>query len=318
VEYRNLGGAGLKVSEVGLGSWLTFGRSVDQSTTDACVRKAFDLGVIFFDTADIYAKGAAEVAFGKALADIRRQDIVLATKVFWPMSENPNDRGLSRKHIIESCEASLERLGTDYVDLYQCHRHDPEVPIEEVVLAMDTLVRQGKVLYWGVSCWTSPQIRDACAIADRRLAFRPVSNQPPYSLLDREIEKDVIPTSDELGLGQVVFSPLGEGLLTGKYAGGKIPEGSRAADPKAGQFIKPLMTDENMARVERFVEIARSIERDPATVALAWCLRQRNVASVIAGATRVEHVEANVRASGTMLPDDALAALDELFAPGDD
>ena len=313
MEYRKLGQSGLVVSEIGLGSWLTYGRSVDQSTTDACVEKAFDEGVIFFDTADIYAKGAAEEAYGKALAELRRSDYVLATKVFWPMSENPNDRGLSRKHIIESCEASLRRLGTDYIDLYQCHRYDPEVPLEEVALAMDTLIRQGKVLYWGVSCWTAHQIRDVCALADRRLAFRPISNQPPYSLVRREIEKDVIPTSDELGLGQVVFSPLGEGLLTGKYAGGKKPAGSRAADPKAGKFIEPLMTDENMARVDQLVDVAASIDQSPAAVALAWCLRQRNVASVIVGATKVEQLEANVRASGLTLDDAVIERLDEIF-----
>lgn len=313
MEYRNLGRTGLKVSEVGLGSWLTFGRSVDQSATDACVKKAFDLGVIFFDTADIYAKGAAEVAYGKALGGFRRRDYVLATKTYFPMSENPNDRGLSRKHILESCEASLERLGTDHIDLYQCHRHDASVPLDEVVMAMDTLMRQGKVLYWGVSCWSAEQIRDACAIADRRLAFRPASNQPPYSLLQRDIERKVIGASDEMGLGQVVFSPLGEGLLTGKYAGGKVPEGSRAADPKAGQFIEPLMTKENMARVDRLVELSKSLDMAPARVALAWCLRQPNVSSVIVGATKVEHVVSNVQSSGVVLPDDAIATLEEIF-----
>ncbi len=313
MRYRNLGHSGLKVSEVGLGSWLTFGRSVDQKTTTACVHRAFDLGVIFFDTADIYARGRGETAMGRALKDFRRSDYVLATKVFWPMSENPNDAGLSRKHIIESCEASLKRCGVDYFDLYQCHRFDPHVPLDEVVRAMDQLIRDGKVLYWGVSVWSAQQIEHAVGIADRFLAYRPISNQPPYNLLQREIEAEVIPTSKRVGLGQVVFSPLAEGVLTGKYAGGKVPKGSRADDPKTRQFMEPHLNDETFERVERLGEIAGGLGLTPAALALAWCLRDDDVASVIAGATRVEHVEENVNGSGVEIPADVMAELDTLF-----
>ncbi len=314
MEYRRLGRSGLRVSEIGLGSWLTFGRSVDQSDTDACFRRAFDSGVIFFDTADVYARGDGEIAVGKAIADFKRSDYVLATKCFWPMSDNPNDRGLSRKHILEACEASLARLGVEYVDLYQCHRYDPAVPVEEVVGAMDTLVRQGKVLYWGVSCWSAEQIVDARRIAAASHRFAPISNQPPYSLLCREIENEVIPICEREGVGQVVFSPLAEGILTGKYSGGARPEGSRGADPKAGQFMQPLLTAENLARVDRATQLATDLDLTTVQLALAWCLRQRNVASVIVGATRTDHVDDAVAASGVTLPEDVVEALDELFA----
>jgi len=313
MEYRRLGASGLKVSEIGLGSWLTFGSSVEGTVTAACVRRAFDLGVIFFDTADIYARGAGEEALGAALRDLHRPDYVLATKCFWPMSENPNDRGLSRKHIIESCEASLRRLGVDYLDVLQCHRYDPVTPVLEVVRAMDTLIRQGKILYWGVSCWTAEQIVDACHIADRVGAHRPISNQPPYNLLDRDIEAEVIPISEREGVGQVVFSPLAQGILTGKYSGGNRPSGSRGADSHRSQFMERHLEPEVLSRVDRMVEVATSAGLAPGRLALAWCLRRLNVASVIVGATTPEQVETNVEAAGVSLSDDILEQLDALF-----
>jgi voltage-dependent potassium channel beta subunit len=313
VEYRRIGTSGLKASTVALGSWLTFGRSVDQPGTTRCVRRALELGVIFFDTADVYARGAAEVALGKALRDVNRRDYVLATKVFWPMSDNPNDRGLSRKHIIESCEASLQRLGVDYIDLYQCHRFDPDVQPEEVVRAMDTLIRQGKILYWGVSVWSSHQILDSVRLAEGFHAFAPISNQPPYNLLQREIERDVIPACKGAGLGQVVFSPLAEGILTGKYAGGRVPKGSRAADPKTRTFLDPLLTAENLARVERMASLARELDVTPAALAIAWTLREPNVASAITGATAVEQIEENVLASDLKIPPEIADRIEALF-----
>jgi aryl-alcohol dehydrogenase-like predicted oxidoreductase len=215
VEYRNLGRSGLQVSEVSVGSWLTLGSSVDRAGTREIVHRAFDLGVNLFDTADVYSNGAGEEVLGDALRDIPRRHVVIATKCFFPMSERPNDRGLSRKHIAESVEGSLRRLGTDYVDLLQCHRYDPNTPVEETVRAFDDLVRQGKVLYWGVSEWRAAQILDACRCADALRAVRPISNQPHYNLVHRGIESEVIPVSRREGLSQIVFSPLAQGALTG-------------------------------------------------------------------------------------------------------
>jgi voltage-dependent potassium channel beta subunit len=313
VQYRRVGRSGLRVSEIGLGSWLTYGRSVGQSTTDEIVRRALDHGITFFDTADVYAKGAAEIALGQALQGVSRSDVVVATKCFWPMTENPNDRGLSRKHIIESCEKSLDRLDTDYLDILQCHRYDPDTPVDEVVRAMHTLVEQGKILYWGVSVWTAEQILDACRHADRLGLHRPISNQPQYNLLYRSIEAEVIPVSTREGVGQVVWSPLAGGALTGKYAGGKRPAGSRGADEKVGKFIDGFLTEETLPRIDRLVAVARERELTPVQLALGWCLRQPTVSSVIVGATSVSQLDENVTASGVTLDQTTLSELDELF-----
>ncbi|MDX1649386.1 MAG: aldo/keto reductase, partial [Myxococcota bacterium] len=230
MEYRRLGRSGLRVSEIALGSWLTFGSSVDPDASAKLIHKAWDLGVNLFDTADVYAGGAAEEALGRAIRDLPRHRLVIATKCYFPVSEDPNDRGLSRKHVVESVERSLRRLGTDYVDLHQCHRPDPTTPMEETVRAYEDLIRQGKVLYWGVSEWRAAQIVDACRTADAWRAYRPVSNQPQYNLMRRQMEREVLPVSKREGLGQIVFSPLGQGVLTGKYSGGEVPSGTRAAD----------------------------------------------------------------------------------------
>src|SRR3954462_7179348 len=247
MRYRRLGASGLKVSEVSLGSWLTYGGHVADRAAQACVHCAYELGVNLFDTADVYRRGAAERLVGAALRRYDRTSYVLATKVYFPMGEGPNDRGLSRKHIVESCEASLKRLGTDYIDLYQCHRYDAETPLEETLRALDDLVSAGKVLYVGVSEWTAAQLDDARTIGDR-LLLRPIrSNQPQYSLLWRRIEDDVIPTSERLGTGQIVWSPLAQGVLSGKYRRGEpTPRDPRAGPPapQRSQFVRPFMRDD--------------------------------------------------------------------------
>jgi len=310
MRYRNLGASGCKVSTLALGSWLTLGGTVGQRTTDALVRQAFDAGINFFDTADIYNRGEAELALGKALSPLRRQDIVLATKAFWPMSDNVNDKGLSRKHLMESCESSLRRLSTEYIDLYQCHRFDPETPVDETARAMEDLIRQGKVLYWGVSVWTSPQIRAACERAEHWGGFRPVTNQPQYSLLERGIEADVIGTCRELGMSQIVWSPLAQGLLTGKYAGGVVPKGSRAADERNNKFLLPLLNPQNLQRAAHLAAVARECGLTSAQLALAWVLRRPEIASALVGATSSAQLEENLKAADVDVPPEVFTRLE--------
>jgi len=315
MEYRRLGRSGLKVSTISVGSWLTFGSSVRPDEAARLLQHAFELGVNFFDTADVYMRGRAEEAVGKALRAIPRHRVVVATKCFFPMSEDPNDRGLSRKHLFESVEGSLRRLGTDYVDLHQCHRADPETPVEETVRAYEDLIRQGKVLYWGVSEWRATHVVDACRQADRHNAYAPISNQPQYSMLRRGIEREVLPVCRREGLSQVVFSPLAQGVLTGKYAVGKRPEASRAADPERNRFMDDFLRPEVLERVDRLVPLADELGLAPAQLALAWCLREPGVASAIVGVTREAQLEANVRAAGVTLPQPVLERIDALFPP---
>jgi voltage-dependent potassium channel beta subunit len=315
MQHRRLGRSGLKVDEVVLGSWLTFGSSVDDDATAACVRAALDAGIRTFDTADVYALGRAEASLGRALSGVPRKDVVLATKVFWPTGDGPNDRGLSRKHVFESCAASLARLRTDYVDLYQCHRDDPDVPLEEVVRAMEDLVRRGMVLYWGVSEWTGARIVEAIRVAREVGGYGPVCNQPEYSLLERGIEAEVLPASRAAGVGQWVWSPLAQGVLTGKYSGGRRPAGSRGADEQRGRFMAEYLTPEVLARVDRFVALAREAGLPPARLALAWCLHQPGVDAVVVGATRPAQVAENAAASGVRLDRALLDRLDALFPP---
>jgi voltage-dependent potassium channel beta subunit len=312
MQHRRLGRSGLRVSEVGLGSWLTFGSSVDREATREIVHAAFDLGIDFFDTADVYANGAGEEALGHALRGIPRQSVVIATKAFFPMSERPNDRGLSRKHLFESVEGSLRRLGTDYLDLHQCHRMDPETPIEETVCAYEDLIRAGKILYWGVSEWGAAQIVDACRIADARRAYRPISNQPQYSILRRQAEAQVLPACEREGLGLVVFSPLAQGVLTGKYAGGARPAGSRAADSFRNQFMRAYLEPAVLAKVDALGALAAELGVTLAQLALAWCLRIPAVASAIVGATSAAQLEENAKASGLRLSDEIAARIDAL------
>ena len=310
MRYRRLGRSALRVSSVSLGSWLTFGHAVDLERTRAITRAAFDRGINFFDTADVYAMGACEEVLGRALEGLPRKDYVLATKVFFPTGHGPNDKGLSRKHVRESVVASLRRLRTDYLDLYQCHRHDPETPIEELVRTMDDLVRRGSILHWGVSLWPADRIAEAVQVARDMGADPPLSNQPVYNMLQREIERDVIRVSEACGVGQIVFSPLAQGLLTGKYREGTIPEDSRAADPRSNQFIQRHMTADNFARIERVRRLAADFGMSMAELALAWCLRTPAVNSVIIGATREDQVMENARAAEIDLGSGQIQALE--------
>jgi len=315
VEYRRPGSSGLKLSEIGLGSWLTYGVGVEAEVAKQCVAKAYDLGVNFFDTANAYGRGAAEQVMGEALAGYRRDSYVLATKVYYPMDDGPNDGGLSRKHIVEQCHASLRRLGTDYIDLYQCHRYDDDTPLDETLRALDDLVRQGKVLYVGVSEWSPVQIADALGIADDSGLDRIVTNQPEYSLLQRRIEPEIIPLCTREGVGQVVWSPLAQGVLTGKYEPGQAPPpASRAASGRMGMFIRRWMTDDVLEAVQRLATVAGEVDMTLAQLALAWVLREPTVTSAIVGASRPSQLEENCAASGRRLDPDVLAAIDKAVA----
>ncbi|MBS1717259.1 MAG: aldo/keto reductase family protein [Armatimonadetes bacterium] len=314
MQYRRVGRSGLKVSEISLGNWLTQGRSVDDATTQQIVKRAFDLGVNFFDTADIYTRGAAETALGKAIKDIRRRDLVIATKCFWPMTDNANDRGLSRKHIIESVHGSLQRLGTDYVDIMQFHRFDPETPVDESIRAVEDLIRQGKVLYWGVSEWEADQIAEAHHIARETHCLAPICDQPLYNMLDRKVEDRILPTCERLGMGLVVFSPLAQGVLTGKYLPGHAaPEGSRGADEAVSAFMKRYLEPEKLERVQKLKAYAEGKGTDLASFSLAWILRQPGVASVIVGATKVSQLENNVKASELSFPAEVWNEAEEIL-----
>jgi aryl-alcohol dehydrogenase-like predicted oxidoreductase len=311
VEYRRLGGSGVRVSGISLGSWLTYGGSVAEEQARACIYRAYELGINFFDTANVYMQGAAEEIVGRALEGFARDSYFLATKVYFPMGEGPNDRGLSRKHVTEQCHASLRRLGVDYLDLYQCHRYDEDTPLEETLRALDDLVRQGKVLYVGVSEWTADQIADALRLAGEMNLDRIVSNQPRYNMIQRQIEAEVIPLCEREGVGQVVFSPLAQGVLTGKYRPGEAPEqGTRAADPESNRFMRELMNEEVLSAVDRLRPLASEAGLSMSQLALAWVLRQDNVSSAIIGASRPEQVEDNAAAAGVRLSPDVASEID--------
>lgn len=311
MEFRRLGGSGLKVSEISLGSWLTYGGYVERENAVKSIQTAYGLGVNFFDTANIYERGAAETLMGETLRAFPRESYVLATKVFGKMGDGPNDQGLSRKHIMEQCHASLKRLGVDYIDLYYCHRFHPETPVEETLRALDDLVRQGKVLYVGVSMWTAAQMEEALAVADKYLLDRIVVNQPLYNMFDRSIEEEVIPLGERKGIGQVVYSPLAQGLLTGKYASAEaMPENSRASKLGADRLH---ITPERVDKVRRLGAIASDLGISVGQLALAWILRQGNVASALVGASRPEQVEENVNASGIKLSSDTLEAIEGIL-----
>jgi aryl-alcohol dehydrogenase-like predicted oxidoreductase len=313
VEHRYLGRSGLKISEITYGNWITHGSQVENDAAVACVRAALDAGITTFDTADAYANGAAETVLGEALKGERRESLEILTKVYWPTGpKGPNDSGLSRKHIMESIDGSLRRLQTDYVDLYQAHRYDVETPLEETMQAFADVVRSGKALYIGVSEWTAEQLRDGQALA-KELGFSLVSNQPQYSMLWRVIESEVVPASEELGISQIVFSPIAQGVLTGKYQPGAAPPpGSRATDEKGGaQFIQRWMDDDTLTRVQALAPIASDLGLSMAQLAVAWVLQNDNVAAAIIGASRPEQVTDNVRASGVRLEPDVLKRIDE-------
>ncbi|MGM0884681.1 MAG: aldo/keto reductase family protein [Bacillota bacterium] len=316
MKYRRLGKSGLKVSEIGLGSWLTYGTATAAETAQACIHKAYDLGINFFDTANAYNNGEAEKVMGNALKSYTRSSYVLATKVFFAMGSGPNDRGLSRKHIIEQCEASLKRLGTEYIDLYQCHRFDAETPVEETLRALDDLTAQGKVLYTGISEWSAEQIADAASIS-KRLGLRPlVSNQPIYNMFERYIEReDVLQVSEREGMGQVVFSPLAQGVLTGKYKPGQaVPTDSRAANDKTNGVINSYLREDVLQVAEKLEQLAAGIGASLSQFALAWVLRQPGVSSAIIGSSRPSQIEENVKAVELKLTDDVLAQTEAILA----
>lgn len=314
MQYRRLGRAGVQVSTIALGSWLTYGGSVEEDSAIDCIHTAYEQGINFFDTANAYNRGKTELVVGRALKDYARDSYVLATKVFFPMGEGPNDRGLSRKHILEQCHASLRRLGTDYIDLYQCHRYDQNTPLEETLRALDDLVTQGKVLYVGVSEWSATQISDAVYTARELNLDRIVSNQPIYNMLIRYIEKDVIPLCEREGIGQVVFSPLSQGILTGKYKPGQQPpQGTRAADSNSNMFMRDLMSDETLTAVQHLQEFAQQSGYSLSQMALAWVLHQQNVSSAIIGASRPQQVLENIKASDITLSDDVLSRVDTIL-----
>jgi aryl-alcohol dehydrogenase-like predicted oxidoreductase len=317
MEFRHLGKSGLIVSEIAYGNWLTHGSQVEADAAHACVKAALDVGITTFDTADVYAQTRAETVLGDALAGVRRESYELFTKVFWPTGPGRNDRGLSRKHIVESCNASLQRLRTDHIDLYQAHRYDVETPLEETLRAFDDLVRQGKVMYIGVSEWTAAQIADALRIAGEMGFDRIVSNQPQYNMLWRVIEAEVVPLSEREGVGQVVFSPLAQGILTGKYQPGQPPPaGSRATDDKGGaNFISRWLSDDVLSRVQQLKPIADDAGLSLATMSLAWVLQNPNVSAAIIGASRPEQVVANVEASSVRLDAEILKRIDEVLDP---
>ncbi len=311
MKYRRLGGSGLKVSEISLGSWLTYGGYVERENAVNSIKTAYDLGINFFDTANVYERGAAEELVGKALKEYPRESYVLATKAFWPMGDGPNDRGLSRKHVVEQANASLKRLGHDYVDIFYCHRHDPETPLYETLRAIDDLVRQGKVLYVGISEWQASQIAEALGVADRYLLDRIVVNQPVYNMFERYIEKEVVPLSERSGIGQVVFSPLAQGLLTGKYSSASdIPQDSRAAKV---DWMRKGITEEKIAKVKQLEGIAKELDISVGNLALAWILRLNNVASALVGASRPEQVTDNAKASGIELDKEVLDRIEDIL-----
>jgi voltage-dependent potassium channel beta subunit len=312
MEYRALGATGLKVSEIALGNWITHGSQVGDDAARACVEAAFDSGITFFDTADVYANGAAETVLGDILKGVRRSSYVLATKVYWPTGDGPNDHGLSRKHVIESCHASLRRLQTDYVDLYQAHRYDDDVPLEETLRAFEDLVRSGKALYVGISEWTAEQIADALRIADEMGFDRIVSSQPQYSMLWRVPEAEVIPLCQREGIGQIVWSPLAMGVLTGKYEPGRPPpEGTRASHGSG--IHREFLSDKTLRAVQELKPVAADLGLSMAGLALAWVLHNDNVSAAIIGASKPEQVHENVKASGVKLDASVLERIDEVL-----
>ncbi|HEY7433333.1 MAG TPA: aldo/keto reductase family protein [Streptosporangiaceae bacterium] len=316
MEHRHLGRSGLKVSEIAYGNWITHGSQVEEDAAKACVAAALDEGITTFDTADAYAGTRAEEVLGRALHGVRRESVEIFSKVYWPTGPGPNDRGLSRKHIMESAHASLRRLQTDYLDLYQAHRYDHATPQEETMRAFDDLVRQGKVLYVGVSEWRAEEISDALKIAGQLGLDRIISNQPQYNMIWRVIESEVVPLCTKEGIGQIVWSPIAQGALTGKYQpGGSHPAGTRATDPGGSGFIEGYLTDEILSRVAQLRPVASEAGLSMAQLAIAWVLQNPNVSAAIIGATRPEQVRENVGASGVTLDENLMRRIDDALGP---
>ena len=315
MQYRYLGNSGFKVSELIYGNWLTHATQIENDAAYATVHAALEGGITTFDTADVYANQAAEVVLGEALKGQRREGLEILTKVYWPVSEKkPNDTGQSRKHIMESINGSLKRLQTDYVDLYQAHRYDVETPLEETMQAFADIVRQGKALYIGVSEWNAEQIRAGHKLS-KELGFQLISSQPQYSMLWRVIEAEVIPTCEELGISQIVWSPMAQGVLTGKYLPGQpVPENSRAANEKVNSFIQKLLTDEVLTKVQELKPIAEELGVTMAQFALAWVLQNKNVSSAIVGATTPDQIKSNLGAVGVEIPGEVTSKVTDIFA----
>ncbi len=315
MDFRYLGNSGLKISEITYGNWLTHGSQVENDVATQCVHAALDAGITTFDTADVYANTKAETVLGEALKGQRRASLEIFTKVYWPTGPaGPNDTGLSRKHVMESVDGSLQRLQTDYVDLYQAHRFDTETPLEETMQAFADIVRAGKALYIGVSEWTAEQIRAGVALS-KQLGFQLISSQPQYSMLWRVIEDEVVPTSKELGLGQIVWSPIAQGVLSGKYLPGQAPPpGSRATDEKGGaDMIKRFMDDDVLTRVQGLKPVAEQLDLTMAQLAVAWVLQNDNVSAALVGASRPEQVHENVKAAGVRIPAELMTRIDEIL-----
>ena len=313
MHYRRLGRSGLKVSEISLGAWVNFGSQLDEQAAADLIHAAYDQGINFFDNADMYAGGQAEVIMGRAIQDLPREELVISSKVFWPTMPGPNGRGLSRKHITESIHASLRRLGVDYLDLYFCHRFDPDTPVEEVVWAMNDLVHQGKILYWGTSEWEASQVTQAFGLARQLNLIPPTMEQPQYNLFRRRrLELELTPISREFGLGLTTFSPLFNGILSGKYNEG-IPEGSRATLPEMA-WISDLMTPERVMITRQVTRLAQQLGLTTSQLAIAWILRRKEVSSVITGATSLEQLDENIAASEYLprLTDDVLEQVEQI------
>ncbi|MBL0107602.1 MAG: aldo/keto reductase family protein [Ignavibacteria bacterium] len=314
MKYRNLGKCGAKVSVISLGSWLTIGGTVDNKRSGNLIKLGFEKGINFFDTADVYNYGMAEITLGKSLKDFRRQDLFIASKCFGKMSDEPNDKGLSRKHIFESVHKSLKNLKTDYIDLYQCHRYDPDTTLEETCRAFNTMIEQGKILYWGVSEWSKDEIKNALEICEKYNLHKPVSNQPQYSLFSRDIESNgVQDICREHGIGLVVWSPLAQGVLTGKYNKKKIENDSRLKDKKNNAFVKNFVNDENLNKVGELIKLSEKTGISVSNLALAWCLRDETVSSAITSATKESQLKENIKASETELTEEILTEIEKIF-----
>lgn len=314
MKYRNLGKCGAKVSVISLGSWLTIGGTVDNKKSGNLIKLGFEKGINFFDTADVYNYGMAEITLGKSLKDFRRQDLFIASKCFGKMSDEPNDKGLSRKHIFESVHKSLKNLKTDYIDLYQCHRYDPDTTLGETCRAFNTLIEQGKILYWGVSEWSKDEIKNALEICEKYNLHKPVSNQPQYNLFSREIESNgVQEICREHGIGLVVWSPLAQGVLTGKYNKKKIENDSRLKDKKNNAFVKNFVNDENLNKVGELIKLSEKTGISVSNLALAWCLRDETVSSAITSATKESQLKENIKASETELTEEILTEIEKIF-----
>ncbi|MFZ5818193.1 MAG: aldo/keto reductase family protein [Bacillota bacterium] len=318
MEYRRLGRSGLKISEISLGSWLTYGNRVEVDAAKACIRTAYEHGINHFDCAVVYGSKPhdAERVVGEALREFPRHTYTVTSKVYWKIGPSTYDQGLSRKHLIERVEMSLKAMNLEYIDIYYAHRYDTETDLEETLRAFDDLVAQGKILYYGFSEWTAAQFADAAAIVDKRNLRRPVASQPVYNMLNRYIEKEIMPLCDREGIGQIVFSPLAQGVLTGKYLpGAPVPEGTRAADPTAGRFVQRYLSDEELlARVQKLRPVAERNGLTMAQLALAWVLQRPEVTSALIGATRPEQVVENVKASGVKLSPEDMAEIEAILS----